>query len=259
MPERSELEAQFVEHLSAIERIAAALTRRHGLSQDERAEFASWVKLRLVEDDYAVLRKFRGESSITTYLTVVIAMLFRDYRVERWGRWRPSAAAQRHGALAVRLETLVRRDGHPLAQAAEILRTSGETTLSDRELGALLAGLPSRGPLRPTEVSGEPLADLPAPSRADDLVEREQARAVRRSTDEALAAGLSRLAPEDQVIVRMRFWEGLSVADVARGLGIPQKPLYRRIEHALAALRRHLEAAGVSRDQALEILSEPVP
>jgi RNA polymerase sigma factor (sigma-70 family) len=258
MPERSELEALFLEHLSAIERIVAALCRRYGLTGDNAAELGSWVKLRLVENDYAVLAKFRGESSLTTYLTVVIAMLFRDYRVERWGRWRPSAAAQRNGALAVRLETLVRRDGYSLDQAGQLLRTSGETTLSDRELARLLAELPGREPLRPTEVGAEPLADLPARAGADDRLVRGEARADRQAADEAVAQALTRLTPEDQLIVRMRFWEGLSVADVARGLGVPQKPLYRRIEHALSALRRHLEAAGVSRERARAILNEPV-
>jgi RNA polymerase sigma factor (sigma-70 family) len=258
MPERSELEGRFLENLSAIERIVAALCRRHGLSGDNAAEFASWVKLRLVENDYAVLAKFRGESSLTTYLTVVIAMLFRDYRVEHWGRWRPSAAALRHGPVAVRLERLVRRDGYSLDQAGQLLRTSGETTLSDRELAKLLAELPARGPLRPSEIGAEPLADLPAAIGADDSVVREQAQADRRATDEALNRALGHLRAEDQLIVRMRFWEGLSVADVARGLGLPQKPLYRRIEHALSELRRHLEAAGVSRERAREILSEPV-
>jgi RNA polymerase sigma factor (sigma-70 family) len=258
MPDRSELEALFVEHLSAIERIVAALCRRHGLTGDSAADFGSWVKLRLVENDYAVLAKFRGESSLTTYLTVVMAMLFRDYCVERWGRWRPSAAAQRRGPLAVRLETLVRRDRYPLDQAAQLLRTSGETTLSDRELAKLLGDLPDRGPLRPTEVGPEPLADLPTGMRADEAVDREQADADRRAADEALRRGLARLSAEDQLIVRMRFWEGLSIADVARGLGLPQKPLYRRIEHALAELRRHLEAAGVSRERARVILGESV-
>ena len=63
-------------------------------------------------------------------------------------------------------------------------------------------------------------------------------------------------APEDRVIVRMRFWEGESVADIARALGLPQKPLYRRLERTLAALRRSLEAAGVSQNDTASCLAE---
>lgn len=44
-------------------------------------DLESEVRLRLLEDDYAVLRKHRGDSSLVTCLTVVIANMFRDYRI----------------------------------------------------------------------------------------------------------------------------------------------------------------------------------
>lgn len=257
MPDRQTLEALFLENLAWIERAAASVCRRHGLSGDEAEDFASWAKMKMMEDDYAAFRKFRGESAITTYLTVVVAMLFRDYRVARRGRWRPSAAARRHGPVAVRLETLVHRDGYRLEQAAEMLRTAGETELSDRELAALLAELPPRAPMRPVEVGAEPLASAPGPARADERVLEEEAAEERRAADEALTRALGRLPPEDRLILRMRFWEEMSVADVARGLDLPQKPLYRRIDRALAELRKHLEAAGISRERVRALLGEP--
>lgn len=256
MPDRQNPEALFLDNLGWIERVAASVCRRHGLGGDDADDFASWAKMKLVEDDYAALRKFRGESSITTYLTVVVAMLYRDYRVSRWGRWRPSAAAQRRGRVAVRLETLVHRDGHRLDQAGEILRTSGETELPDGELARILAALPDRAPMRPVEVGPEPLGGAPSAERADDRVLGAEAEAERRAADEALARALARLPPEDRLILRMRFWEELSVADIARGLDLPQKPLYRRIDRALAELRRHLEASGVSRERVRALLGE---
>jgi RNA polymerase sigma factor for flagellar operon FliA len=56
----------------------------------------------------------------------------------------------------------------------------------------------------------------------------------------------------------MRFMENLSVANIARGLALPQKPLYRRIERALAELRKSLEAAGVSREHVQTLLDHSV-
>lgn len=252
MPDRQRLEALFLSQLGWIQRVVAVICRRHGLGREEAEDFASWATLRLIEDDYAVLRKFRGESALTTYLAVVIAMLFRDYRVQRWGRWRPSAAARRHGTLAVRLETLVYRDRLRLEQAGDVLRTAGDTELSDRELAALLKELPARRPMRPMQVGTEPLAEAAAAERADDLVAAGDAEAERAVIDGALA----RLPVEEQMMLRMRFWEGLSVAEIARGLGVPQKPLYRRIERALGNVRRLLEASGVSRGRARETLAE---
>lgn len=256
MAERQELEALFLDNVDRVERTAAKLARRYRLEHDEAEDFTSWAKLKLIEDDYAVLRKFRGESSIGTYLTVVLAMLFRDYRVQRWGRWRPSAAALRRGGVAVRLETLVRRDGYRLEQAGEILRTTGETGLSDRELAAMLAELPLRPPLRPVEGGPEPLAGIVGPEEADDGLIHQESAAQHRSTGEALSRALDHLPPEDRVILRMRFWEDMSVADIARGLHLEQKPLYRRVERSLKQLRKQLEAAGITRERVRSLLGD---
>jgi RNA polymerase sigma factor for flagellar operon FliA len=254
MPDREQLEALFLSHLGTIERITGATCSRRGLAGDDSADCASWVKSRLIEDDYAILRKFRGESSITTYLTVVIAMLVRDYRVRRWGRWRPSAAARRMGTVATRLEKLVYRQGYRLDEAAELLRSRGETDLSDREIVTAFKELPPRAPLRPVDVGPEPLAAAQAAGGAEDVVESEAAATERRSIERAVARGLERLAPQDRLVLRMRFWAGSTVADIARGLGVPQKPLYRQIERALAQLRSELETAGVSRERVRDLL-----
>ena len=252
MAERHELEALFLANLPLAERILGALARRHALSRDAAEEFGAWTKMRIIENDYSVLAKFRGESSLSTYLTVCIAMLFREYRVSQWGRWRPSAAARRQGVVAIRLETLVRRDGIPLPQAALLLRTAGETTLSDRELASMLAEMPQRLPLRPVE-SGNLPVDAADASHADDLVADAALAEEREGAHRELGAAMDRLPLEDRLLVRMRFIEGLSVADIARGLSLPQKPLYRRIERVLGKLRDQLERAGVSHEQVREL------
>lgn len=254
MPERQKLEALLQENLDTVDRIVASLCRRHDLTGDGADDFASWVRLRLVQDDYAILGKFRGESSLATYLTVVISMLLREYRVKEWGRWRPSAAARRLGPTAIRLETLVYRDGCSLAQAEEMLRSAGEA-LSGRELAELLGRLPPRGQPRPRPADPEVLSRLPSPEGADGRVLAAEADARRREVEAALHEALLRLDTEDRVIVRLRIWESLSVADVARALGLPQKPLYRRLERILAELRRSLDDAGVRREDVLLILS----
>ncbi len=247
MPARHELEALFLSHLPTTERILGALARRHGLSGDDAEEFGAWAKLRLIENDYAILAKFRGEASLATYLTVVLAMLFREYRVTLWGRWRPSAVARRSGEIAVRLETLVQRDGIPLSQAGQVLRTSGATTLSDSELARIASRFPKRAPLRPVSVM-EPPVDAVADGRTDDIVEGEEAEAEATAVKQALQSALEALGTEERLIVRMHYMEAMSVADIARGLSLPQKPLYRRLERALVKLRTRLETAGVSRD-----------
>jgi len=67
---------------------------------------------------------------------------------------------------------------------------------------------------------------------------------------------LKRLPPEEQVMLRMRYWEGMTVVEVARGLGLPQKPLYRRLDRALADLRHFLEESGMSQEGLRAALTE---
>ena len=247
MTNRDALEALLLAHHEWVARSAAAICRRHGMGEPDAEDFASWVTLRLVEDDYAVLRQFRGDSSLRTYLTVVIVMLHREYRVRCWGRWRPSAAARRAGDGAVRLETLVYRDGLTLREAAELLRVRGELPADGggRSLARLLATLPRRTP-RPREEPGAVPVEAAAVGGADDLVRASEADAERRAIDAALRRGLEALPAEDRLVVWLHYWEGLTLAEVARRLDVPQKPLYRRMARALVRLRRVLEAAGVS-------------
>ena len=245
MLSRDAAESLFLENLPAITRILGALSRRLGFQGDDADDFVSWAKTRLIENDYAVVAKFRGESAFTTYLTVVLSMMGREFLVQQKGRWRPSAAAQRLGPVAIRLEALVYRDRLTLSEAAQDLR-SRSATLNQSAIVELFKALPRRDGVRPIFVDEESLNNVTSPAQADDRVE-EQVRAEElESTLARLGVALSELDDEARVVLRLHFWEGLSLAEIARALQLPQKPLYRKLERALLALRRRLERAGIS-------------
>lgn len=249
------LEALFVENLPVLERAVASFGRRYGMTADETADLASGIKLRIVEDGYAVLAKFRGESSMSTYLTVVVTMLAREQRVAERGRWRPSAEASRRGPVAIRLETLMHQKGHSLAEAGAVMRARGETALTDRELGELLRQLPRRGPMRPLRVADDALASAPAP---DDFAARTSDE-TRTGIEAVLEKSLAELSLEDRILLKLKFWQQASIADAARILGVEQRPLYRRLEKLLQDLRSRLASAGVTADDIRELLGEAVP
>jgi RNA polymerase sigma factor (sigma-70 family) len=239
-------ESLFLKHLGWIDRVAAMTCSQQGVWGPEAEDFAASVRLRLIEDDYAVIRKHRGEASLRTYLATVVQRLFSDYQREKRGRWRPSAAARRLGPPAPDLEALVYRDGQRLDQAGERLRTSGRTTLSDRELGTLLKALPARGAMRPMEVPADAvLDDHAADERADDGVTDAEDQARLEHRTDALHRAMARLAPEERLIVRMHFVDGRSVADVARALNLEQKPLYPRVKKLRHRLRTLVKEEGI--------------
>ena len=86
-----------LDHLDLIDQIVRTVGRRRHLSAAEQEDFASFVNLRLVDDDYAILRKFQNRSTLWTYLAAVIERMSLDFCAEEWGRWRPSAMAERLG------------------------------------------------------------------------------------------------------------------------------------------------------------------
>ena len=244
----------YLQHLEAINRIAASLCKRNGVFGADAEDFASEVRLRLLEDDYAVIRKHRGDSSMTTFLTVVIANLFRDYRIKMWGKWRPSAEARRLGDAAVLLETAMYRDGCSFDEACRLLEQSGRANVDRTELRKITEKLPVRTTRR---IEGEEtLSEVAASAQTDggllDAERREQLVALHG----ALARTIATLDAEDQLIIRLRFYEGFSVADVARGLRLPQKPLYPRISRLLQTLSSALTRKGIG-PESLEFFESP--
>ena len=156
-----------LDHLDLIDQIVRTTGRRRHLSAAEREDFASFVHLRLVDDDYAILRKFQNRSTLWTYLAAVIERLSLDFCAEKWGRWRPSAMAERLGPVAVMLERLVTRDSHTIEEAMEIVRTNHDVGLTDAELRRIWEQLPAR--VRTTEVGEEAAATVSSNDTSEAL------------------------------------------------------------------------------------------
>src|SRR5688572_11836689 len=236
----------YLQNLRSIERIAASVARRNHLRGDEAAEFTQEVRVRLLDDDYAVIRKFEGRSSFTTYLTTVIVRLFHQYRVEQWGKWRPSAEAKRLGDKAITLERLVTRDGFTFDEAVKVLTTPSGSQYTLPELEAIYVRLPHRGP-RPIVVSGEILPDAVAvDAEADDRVETADRQRSARQAATAIDCLLESMDAEDRLILQMRFWDALKVPDIARRLHIEQKRVYKRLDRLFGVMRGALERDGVT-------------
>lgn len=245
--------AEYLSHREQIEAALAFVCRRERLSPANADDFCSIFRLRLMQDDYAILRAFQGRSSFRTYLLSVIAHAYQDWRNARWGKWRNSTEARRLGPLAVLLERLVVRDGLTLDEAYETLRINHRTRESRDSIERLAALLPPRSPRR--FVSADVLADVGAAHHhPGEAIRQADAAAAASRISDTLAAALDRFNAQDRVILRMRFEEDFTVARIARVLQLDQKPLYRRLERLIAALRGALEARGLTPDVAREVL-----
>jgi DNA-directed RNA polymerase specialized sigma24 family protein len=139
-------EQLFLGNLELIEAVIAHTCRRSHLSSQDAEDFGGYVWVKLIEDNYSKIREYQGRGSFKTYLTIVIRRLLVDYRNHLWGKWRNTAEALRLGPVALRLETLLVREGYTFEEACQILRTNEKVVMSDLELAELRGKLPLRIP-----------------------------------------------------------------------------------------------------------------
>jgi RNA polymerase sigma factor (sigma-70 family) len=249
--ERTETEPVdlFTTNASTINAVVRSVSWRHRLSRDDAQEFGAWVKLRLIERDFAILRKYRGDSSLQTYLTVVVNRLLLDFRASVSGKLRPSVAARAMGDLGVELERLLILDKHTLAEAFDILRSRG-FSFSEEDLEALALKLPVR---RSQIVFVDP-DDLEGLDRgAAERVGPQERRAGRHDLLRQLIPLLRELPSEDRLLIRMHFLDGVGIAEIARCTKLEEQPLRRRLKRVLRDLRGALETRGVDRSVLKEL------
>lgn len=244
----------YSEHAETIESVLAYIRRAHRLSADDGDEFSSWARLRLLEDECAILRKFQGLSTFKTFLVTVMQRLFLDWRIKEWGKWRPTADARRLGPVAIELERLVGRDRLEYEQAVETLVSKGVALTRD-ECDRIWGELPRRGGRRRT--GEEVLQHSPAVAAIDPLDVQEGHDSAHRARA-ALADAIPSLTPQEQLIIRLRYQDGFTVARIAQLIGEEQKPLYRRIDQILGRLRASMIAAGITAEEVRHLLGNPL-
>ena len=236
-------EELFSEHFYLIESIIRRVAARNRLSDDEGQELYSLAMLKIIDNDYAVLRGFQGKSRWETYLTVIVQRVLLDTRTKEWGRWRPCARARRLGATAVWLDRRINRDGQePLEAIRQLIARGVDETAT--ELERLADRIPRR--TRRRLVTGDThlksLVDRDtADRRLEDGVRYRTASRLRA----ALAAALRDLPDQERRLLGLRFGQGWTVRRIAAKRQLAERPLYRRFERILKRLRGRLEAFGL--------------
>lgn len=231
---------------------------RHAHMRPADAEdFGSVVKLALIEDDYAILRAWEQRSALSTYLTVIIQRLHADERSRTLGRWEPSAEARRIGKIGVLVESMIVRDGRSLDDVLPRLNAI-EPALTIDQINEIVARLPKRTG-RP---KGIPLDDveteIPSVEEADARALASELGKLSDKASRIVRDALAGLPLQDRMIVRLRFGDAMSIADISRMMNVPQRPLYRKMESVLEHLRRALTQAGIRRSSANIVVGSPI-
>ena len=238
--------------LELIRQIIGITARRHRLAKTDEDDFASYAHMKILDNDFRIIRGFQGKSKFRTFMTVVIGRLFQDYRNHRWGKWRLSAEATRLGETAQLLETLMVRDQHTFEQAFEIMTTNHGMDVTREQLAALAVRLPMRLPR--ILISEDSAGPLESASHSDESLALEAWAALQEKVQTALTKVMEELETEDKAILGLLFHQGVKIVRIAQMLRLDQRKLYRRIEKILAKLRGNLEEMGIGAEQVTEVI-----
>lgn len=251
---QDEVPKTFEAHLGLIQEVIRSVAHRHRLRPEEVADFTSYALLKLIDNDYRILRSFRGKSSLRTYLVTVVQRQFLDYRIEAWGKWRPSAESRRLGKQAEELDRLLFRDGHSLDAAVAILQGKGAEVSRD-EILEIARKIPAR--VRPRCEGEQGLDQILVDGAVDERVVEQERRSALRRVRGDLERVFRELPPQDRLILKMRYLDGCTIREIAEALQLEARRLYRRVEGCLDRLRASLERHGVTRQDVMPLLGEP--
>ncbi len=239
------------ESIARIQKTIRQVAARLQMSKLEAEDFAGVVWLKLLDNDYEVLRRHEHRSSLSTYLFAVVLNAGRDYRNANWGKWRPSAAAKRLGHLAIQLERLRHRDGYSAHEAAQLVAHEHPDT-SLEELTQLQELLPRR--TRRRHVGSSVLRNVGETGGVEKRPRRSLCRQRSEKVESALRDSLTELDTLDREMLAQRFGKGRRLSAIARDLGIEQPAIYRRLRRCLKALRTSLRGRGVQTEDVRELV-----
>lgn len=242
----------FTDNLELIEKLVRVSARRHHFSPVELEDFAGYVHVELLKNDCATLRKFQHRSSWWTFLATVIEKLALDFLIQSWGRWRPSAMAEKLGPVAVILDRLINRDGHTVEEAMEMVRTNHEVAMTDVELRAIWDRLPARP--RVTTVAEGAAATVSATDTSDARIEDAARRREIERLERVLHAAFSALPAQDRMMIALRYDHDLPMTEIAKMMSSSVPTLHRRLNRSLQELRAALSRAGFDPRRTAELI-----
>ena len=213
----------------------------------------------LQEDGYRRLREFKGNSSITTYLTAIISRLVVDIVRSRTGRNRAKERAERFGELGRRIYELVIQQAHSIAETVNILQINHGITATEAQLQAILDEMQGRKPRHQSDAASEiawsdsgELVSIQRSTPEQQVADKQ----LERKRNEVLRQVLDSMTAEDKLLIRLRFpldeaTEPLDSSTVAKMLGLNQQEVDRRTRRILTTCRELLLKQGISFDALL--------
>ena len=172
------------------------------------------------------------EVALTTYATPnIVGEIKRHFRDKGWAIRVPRALQELNGKMGPTIERLTARLGRSptIAEIAHEFQTSPEQVLEAMEAGSAYA---------PQSLSAGPDGD----SELDPMetIGSEDLEFERTDERTSLEPALAQLPGREQLILKLRFEEGLTQTQIADKIGISQMHVSRLIRRSLERMRAQL-------------------
>jgi len=270
MNDLSSWQQQALSHWPMINRLAVRRFPRGEMAE----EAALFVMDKLAEDDWQRVRSYAGQSSLATYLAAVTFRLLEDFARKRLGRIKAPLWVRRLGGIWTILFRLLCLERFSPTEAVEILTSRQSCTAAVAEKAAyqLLGEIPDCGSYHGEEtelaeesVIEEKQAECSQPELKFDQEERQQClqslASIVFAEDnpgppihlfERLLQANVRLEPQERLMLKLCFRDGLTVAEAGRMLGWNRHQVHGRLRRLLQRLRQSFAEAGL--DKELQLL-----
>jgi len=260
-------------HLALIERqsfkavkqqlsVAGAANSEHSQPlniENEALELSNQVMDSLTKDDFKVLRQFKGNSKLSTYITSIIARQAVDMVRKKRGRSREKERAATFGEVGLVIyDEIVVRGNTPEHVISRLKDQKLQIVTRDR-IVQILDRIKSKKLEMPSDnvlvhdavaIPGEEdrRIEIADPEGTPEQNLEETQRVFKMN--EVLDIIIRGLSGEERLILRMRFpvtgQKAQKVSQIAGALGITEKAVYKRITRILKKCKTLLEQQGVS-------------
>jgi len=229
--------------------------------ENEALELSNQVLDTLQHDNYRVLRQFKGEAKLSTYITTIIARQAVDLVRKKLGRSREKERAQKFGKTGMIIYEKIILQGCSLAEIYLELKSGENISQSLEELETIaekirgkkssLTFLNGDNPVVKNGAIVNEDGDYIIPDKKNDpeelLIEEQRKQKLGEIVKEIIA----QLNGEERIILRMRFpandeEKPGKVEQIATVLGISEKAVYKRIARILHKCKNLLDQKGVA-------------
>ena len=255
--------------LAQWEQINRASVRRFG-DNSFAEEAALAVMEGIQENNWQRVRAYGGKSTFTTYLRAITLRLLEDFSRSRFGRVRPPLWVKTLGGIWGKLFIALCLERLAVSDAVEVV-AQNQITVEKKEIEEaayeLLARIIDCGTDRGLEVSysetdhvgsetiGSGQSDYLEENGRDKMLHHlfqcilgEEHAAVSKDMGERFDSLDIQLQPEEKILLKLSFQDGLNVTAAGRFLGLTRYQAHGKMNRMMKRIRTEFERTGMDQE-----------